>query len=55
MNWRKATRAELVIIAFHLAEAAPLEHIEAARAELKRREPKQYARVNYRGKQVYPR
>lgn len=54
LNWRKATRVQLIDIAF-CDDEAPIHHRQAAIEELKRRNRKLNRRVNYHKKAVYPR
>ncbi|GKS14752.1 hypothetical protein YDYSY3_57520 [Paenibacillus chitinolyticus] len=54
LKWRKATRVQLIDIAF-CDEEAPIHHRQAAIEELKRRSRLLYRRVNYHKKAVYPR
>lgn len=52
INWVTASRAQLCEIAYNDVEA-PLQHRIAAADELKRRNRKQYSRINFREKAVY--
>ncbi|WP_176707729.1 hypothetical protein [Bacillus sp. FJAT-26390] len=54
MNWRKATRAQLVIIAFNDEKASTVDKA-AAQGELLRREKRISSKPTMRGKELFKR
>jgi hypothetical protein len=53
MNWKLATRSQLIEIAYYDKDAL-LQHRLAAAVELKRRARRSHGRLQYREKAVYP-